>query len=822
MSASEARGQDNGVQAHEGVGTPYHFTPALADQAFEALEFPQALERVAELAAGPLGADRIRQRLPSSDPSWVASELEPVRQLLPLLARGENLDVPPVPPLAAALGRLRIHGSVLSAQELLQLKQTIQAARVVAGELDRLVKEAPALSRFQAPVPARGLERRLVEAVDDEGELLDTASPALFAARREVHAARDRLIRKLETIMRGLDSAAVPTGGQVTLRGDRYVIPVRRDSRTRPDGIVHDESASQGTLFLEPNGAVEFGNALRAAITQAEREALKVLRDLTELCRPERSVIAAAHEMCVAVDDLGARARSAHRIGAEVPAIVGADDPLVLRSARHPLLLARGLEVVPFDLALDAEQRTLLISGPNAGGKTVLLKTVGVAALMVQSGLVPPVGPGSRVPVFDRIFADIGDHQSLAADLSTFSAHLTVMKRVLAEADRDSLVLVDEIGSGTDPAEGAALAGSVLVTLTARGVRTVATTHLGALKVLAAELPGVVNGSLQFDVETLTPTFRFQQGVPGRSYGLAMAKRLGIDAAVIARAEAELPVRERALDEMLAQVETRDQALRGAAEALEHRTIEVESREANVEAREALTAAREREVSRREREAERAARKEAREHLLRARTQVEEALRLARGAVDLGAAKEARKVLEEAAKDEAAALEAPSLEETAEMAGGELVVGGRVKLPNGSKGTLMELRPDGKAVVASGAVKLVLSPRSLVSLPGAAAKSERATVSTGADSVSTAAAPMEIDLRGLRADEAETATLAALDAAVLADNPYLRIIHGMGTGVLRDRVQRLLRSDRRVSRFDFAPRNQGGTGVTVVEFGASA
>src|SRR5690606_240123 len=281
--------------------------------------------------------------------------------------------------------------------------------------------------------------------------------------------------------------------------------------------------------------------ALRAAIIAEERVVLAVLREVTDLLRPAQEAIAALHEMCVALDTLHARASWAADCNAEVPQQTGIGGRLALQGARHPLLLARGIDVVPFDLVMDETERTLLISGPNTGGKTVLLKTVALAVLLVQSGVVPPLGPDSAVPHLTSLFVDIGDHQSIAADLSTFSAHVAELRKILDTADAGALVILDEVGSGTDPAEGGALAMAVLEELTTRRTLTIATTHLGALKSLAGRIPGVVNGSLQFEAATLSPTYRFTKGIPGRSYGLAIARRLGVDSSVLEAAEAHVP-----------------------------------------------------------------------------------------------------------------------------------------------------------------------------------------------------------------------------------------------------------------------------------------
>ena len=809
---------DSGVPAHVQGGTPSPLPEAQSADALETIEFAEVLELVAGHALGPLGAARVRGRRPGDDVGWIAGELARVGEVAALFRRGDALLVQPIPDVHRALGRLRIDGSVLEGAELAALQRVLVAARLIQADLRRVAESAPLASGLARPLPDKRLERRLEQSLDPEGTLLDTASPALAAARREVHAARQRLIRKLESLLRGLDANTAPGDASVTVRGGRYVIPVRRDSRSRPGGIVHDESGSAGTLFIEPAEAIELGNALREAEVEEEREALRVLRELTDLLRPELSVLRELVEMCVAVDDLVARARYAISVEGEVPEVAPAPADLVIVNGRHPLLLAGTEPVVPFDLELSAAERTLLISGPNTGGKTVLLKAVGLAAALAQCGIVPPVGAGSRLPVFRRFYADIGDRQSIAASLSTFSAHVRMLRRILDGADAATLVLLDEIGSGTDPAEGAALAAATLVSLTGRGTLTLATTHLGSLKEVASHTPGVVNASLQFDAATLTPSYRFLKGVPGRSYGLAIARRLGVAPAILADAEARVPDAERSLDALLAAVEERQHELAAAQAELAERTVELDALQARLAGQQESQAVREAELRRREKDAERTGRQQARTYLLEARQRVEQALGAAKSAVDDAAAREARRLVEEGIRHQGEELERADETGTAERAepGGRVAVGDRVRLLNGGAGQVLEMRPDGKLVVALGAMKIVVD---------ADQATRTASTSQPAPAASAPPAPsspssLEIDLRGFTGDEAEVATLAAVDAAVLAEQPYLRIIHGMGTGVVRERVRRVVAGDRRIARFGFAPRNQGGTGVTVVEFSA--
>jgi DNA mismatch repair protein MutS2 len=802
-------------------------TPSALDHRLwgDALEFPQVLEQVAALAAGPLGAESIRGRRPVAETGWIQTELARVEELSRLARAGKGLVAEAVPPLAGPLARLRIPGSVLDGPELLLFRQTLAAGRLVIAELRRIAADAPQSALLEAPSPDKSLERRLEQSLDDDGGVRDTASPALASARSEIRVARERLVQRLEAILR-----AVGGEGGVTVRDGRYVIPVPRDLRSRPEGIVVGESASGATLYLEPGATIPLGNALREAEATALREELKVLRNLSEMLRPEVVTLRALHAMCVAVDDLAARAKYAVAVDGYAPKVSTAPAELRIVNGRHPLLLqtdgrtdgqtdgGRGTgDVVPFDLTLEGPERTVLLSGPNTGGKSVLLKAVGLHLAMAQSGIVPPVGPGSTLPVVTRIFADIGDRQSIAESLSTFSAHLALLRIILSEADASSLVLLDEIGSGTDPAEGGALAAATLETLTRRGTMTLATTHLGALKELATRTAGIVNASLQFDAATLQPTYRLVKGIPGRSYGIAIARRLGLPEAVLASAEAQVPDRERSLDALLAAVELRAREQMRREQELAERQAEQEARAGALDAQAEAQAIREASLKKREKEAEKTAREQTRQYLLEAREKVEAAIQKVEAGREDEAAREARRMVEEAAGAEARALK--QLEQAGRRDGGlaeaGLTVGQRVRLESGTVGEILETRSDGKAVVRVGSLKLVSEPASLTPIPGEAAR-RPAFPPSRFDSPEAAA--YEVDLRGLTGDEAEQTVLAALDAAVLAEQPYLRIIHGKGTGVVRDRVQQVVRRDRRVKSHAFAPSNQGGTGVTMVEF----
>ena len=726
------------------------------------------------------GAESVRQRTPSGSASEVREELAAVAELSEVLARGDSFVPEAVPDVRSVLEQLRVAGAVLEGSQLSELGRVIAAIEHVSAQLRRIGTESPRVGALAVDPPPEPLGRRLSAAIGPDGGVQDRASPELASARRRLRSTREHLVVLLENLSQRFSSAVADAG--VTQRGGRYVIPVRREARSRVKGIVHGESGSGATLFIEPQDAVALGNELNACEALESRAVLEVLRQLSDLARPHVDDIETGWHMCVGVDDLYARARYALHVGAHAPEVVPAPAPLMIRQGFHPLLLAELAEVVPFDLHTEEGETVVVVSGPNTGGKTVLLKAVGLIHALAQSGVIPPVGEGTTLPVFGAIYADIGDHQSIAASLSTFSGHLEALRRVVQSADDESLVLLDEFGTGTDPSEGAALAGALLMTLCDRGCITIATTHLNQLKRLASETQGAVNASLQFDADQLKPTYRVVKGIPGRSYGLAIARRLGFPADVMALAEELQPEAERSFEALLGDLEEREKVLlereRGvevinqrqeaAADGLEQLRADLTKREADLE-----DAARRLEVT---------GRAEARRFLLDARKRVDDALALARAAVLEATAKEARKLVEEGVRAEGSALR--KLEAEA------LKKGWKVKSKPGAK--FDEAPP-----TQSSSVK----------------RRRKASVE-----IVEPVAATEIDVRGMGADEAEAVVVRALDEAIVADLHSLRIIHGKGTGVLRQRVAAMLQDDKRVVSFASPPPHQGGWGVTIAEF----
>jgi DNA mismatch repair protein MutS2 len=787
------------------------------------LELPRVLDVVAGFATSDLGASRIRAFAPTSDAAVLDREHGRIAAMRAAISGDEPWHPDPIPDLAGPLTRLRVIGSSWSGPELLGGAVLLRSSRRTQTALRD--QRRPAVVRaVLAPlvdtlIVVPNIEQAIERAILDDGTVKDDASSALRRIRRELRASQGELIRILEREMERLDSHLRVSDMSVTMRNGRYVIPVRREGRAIAGGIVHDTSASGATVFIEPPAAIEFGNRIRELESEELEEIDRILLELTDTVRPQRDAIIAALEALVELDTLFARARFADRYLCAPAALVPARAGFEIRNGRHPLLLAQGADVVPFDLAMTTSERTLLVSGPNTGGKTVLLKAIGLISALAQSGIPAPVGAGSRIPAFDDAFADVGDEQSIEASLSTFSAHLKNLGEILRLATADSLVLIDELGSGTDPVEGAALGWAILETLTARGTMTVATTHLGALKELASQVEGVVNASLQFDAAALAPTYRLIKGIPGRSYGISIARRLRLPEEVVARAEERLPQQERDVAALIEQLEKRE-------EALTERERETAAIQDDARRRIADVAKRERNVRERERAAERESRQEARRYLLDARAEIDRTIKALKSqgadAID-EAGRAARQRAEQLAAKQGEELDRLEREEenirrrtaTPTRHEGPADVGDTVEVGTlgGKLGRIVELR-DGDAVVAVGAIKLTVSRKTLVRSDQSLAP-DTAVAWTG--DLPEVHVPTEIDLRGMRPDEAESAVMQALDSAIRADLRSLRVIHGKGTGALRDRVAEMLSKDTRVKGFRLGAWNEGGTGVTIAE-----
>jgi len=773
-----------------------------------------------------MGRERALALEPHADLDDVRSALKETREGRQALAAAGPPPWEFIPDVRDLLERARVPGSVAEGVELVALIPLLDAAGRLGGYGRGIATEAPDLSKALAGLPrVTPLADLLRRSLDPEGAVRDEASPALRKLRHKGRDLRRDLVKRLEQYFQTPSAELIFQERYVTVRHGRYVLPIRAEAKSRFKGIVHDRSQSGATLFVEPEGVVEDNNDLVQAAREEEAEVLRVLAMLTS------AVGEALPDLEALVDDVGrldlafARAELGEAMEATEPVVGeelrGQERLAEVMGARNPLLLEQGWQaperpVVPMDLIVGGERPLLVITGPNAGGKTVALKTLGLFCLMAQSGLHLPAREGARLPLLSTVFAIIGDDQSVAENLSTFSAFVKQLREVLEQVDNRSLVLLDELGAGTDPDDGAALAQAVLEELAARGALCVASTHLDPLKGFASSFPQARNASVEFDGERLQPTFRLVYDRPGQSYALAIGARLGLPAALIERAEGHRSVQRRQLEALLQRLEERDRIQAEHTEQIERRELESASLLSRAEAR------------------LEAARKDATELVARAKAESQRMLVEIRRAINaewdrLKASDKTRDALAEGRKRlSAAARGVEGASEPVDFGQRPAAAGDRVEVPHlGLKGDVLAVE-SGTATVQAGAVTVKVPAQALRVVgradagpsprpspwEGEGARSERAR-SEGASVAN------ELHLIGRTTDEARDILEKHLDDAFVAGLASLRIIHGKGTGALRRAVEELLATHPLVTSHRPGEPHEGGAGATVAVLGQS-
>lgn len=773
------------------------------------LEFGKILARLAALARSAPGQEEALSLVPGVDPQKIAAAQAETSEGANFLRLVPTADLYGWSDLRPLLVRAST-GALLTPRELLTVQETLLAFRRIRGVFRGREGDFPLLAALGADLPVcPELEREISRAVTPEGEVADGASPALLELRRKAAALSRAVNRRLDDMVRSPHWRAYLQDPIITMRADRYVLPVKAEFRSSVPGLVHDQSASGATLYIEPMAVVEMNNDLRRLAAAEKQEIERILARLSALadgCAPE---LARGVALAGRLDFIMAKARLAEQMDAVAPE--PAAEPLLdLKRARHPLLTTP----VPVDLELGRNYHTLVITGPNTGGKTVSLKTAGLLVLLHQAGLHIPAAPGSRLGIFRRVYADIGDEQSIEESLSSFSSHLKNITAIMAEADEESLVLLDEVGGGTDPVEGSALAQAVLEELGRRHVRTVATTHYNELKDFALERPEVAVAGMAFDRETLSPTYRLVTGRPGRSYALEMARRSGLDPALVERAREFVPAgRKEALD-LLARLEEDLEKARAAREEAE-RKLAAAARDA--ETYQTLVA----ETRGKRREVLDRARDEAQALIREARREIRALLEELRGGLKAERTREREEALKKA-RQALSVVEGktsvPAEEEPPVIPVTEPVPGQEVFLPRwGQRALVLEVLDDVFVRVQVGAVKINVERKEMESAERPARKG------TPVREPDTGPAQPQVlvhlDLRGMRAADALAEMEKYLDDALLAGLPMVYLIHGKGTGALRAAVQQALRQHPGVSSFRLGEAGEGGSGVTVVELG---
>ncbi len=792
------------------------------DKTLSILEFPKILARLAQHTSFSYAAEKALALQPSAN-------LEEIKRRLALTSEARHLideqkySIGNVNDVRQYLDAAQ-HGIPLAASDLLAIQSTLISARDVHRFFERLHIQFPLLAEIAAQLPPpSGLVDAISRTISERGQVLDSASPKLQSIRSDIRITHDRILARLEHMLGDANVAPYLQENIITQRDGRYVIPIKSEYKGRIKAVVHDQSASGVTLFVEPLSILEWNNRFRELQLEERNEEIRILTALTAQVAEQSERIAQSVEICATLDLYLASAGYSSEINGNAPSMLarkpardGSNPGCVIRlwQARHPLLPAEA--VVPIDVELDEETFAMVITGPNTGGKTVTLKTIGLLILMAQSGLHIPAESGSEISVFQQVFADIGDEQSIEQSLSTFSGHIKNIIKILKHADMRSLVILDELGAGTDPEEGAALARAILTHLIGRCISTLVTTHHPELKTFAHTTRGVTNAAVEFDISSLRPTYHLTIGLPGRSNALAIAQRLGLPEEIIQTAKSDISPTQIQSDDLLDEIRNQGQRAnlaRKAAEKAMHDANAVRNQ-----------------LSKRLQQIETERQKVLEEARSQAKTEIdalrEELVELSRSIKGKGQPEEKfEEILDDLDSIEGDLPEPvddlPEIRPITPLP--PIMVGSRVLLKAlGAQGVVTAI-DDEEAEVQIGVMRMrarlsLLDPLPPDEFPAPAGADAPRLIKANPEGVLPPSPGVELDLRGLQADDAVEQLNRYLDSAYIAGLPYARIIHGKGTGRLRSAVQQSLKHSPNIASFTQGNQNEGGEGVTIVKF----
>ena len=788
----------------------------LFEKSIRTLELPRVLELLAQKAVSPAAKERCLGLRPSDDVHEVLHLLDETDGAKLRLGLRGSPSFSGVKDVTAALNRAD-HGGMLNTRELLDIAALLTASRRVADYDAQRQGEPTAIDHlFSALHANKFLEEKIHSVILDEETIADTASSELADIRRKMRQAASKGRQILQRIISSPSYAKILQEALITQRDGRFVVPVKAEFRSAMPGLVHDISSSGATLFVEPMGVVQANNELKELEAREEKEIDRILRELSADCADQQENILFDYDILVHLDVIFARAQLSYQLNCSRPE-VRKRGGVTLRRARHPLL--DQARAVPITVSLGETYDTLVITGPNTGGKTVTLKTIGLLCLMAQCGLHIPTDDGSAVRVFRRVLADIGDEQSIQQNLSTFSAHMSNTVGILAEADDDSLLLFDELGAGTDPVEGAALAIAIIQNARSKGALTAATTHYAELKTFAMTTAGVENASCEFDVQTLQPTYRLLIGIPGKSNAFAIAARLGLEASVIDAAKAQMDSESVRFEDVLSQLEEKRQHLEKAQLEADRlwRSREEDARKAR-SFREQMEKAKENARTKGEAEARRIV-QQAQRQADQVFAQLDELQKQQRKAGNYQTMNDARVNIRRELNEAEDALHLHDALAEPEYAPSRAIAeGDTVELPGVKTGAaVLHVNDDGTLLLQAGKMKMTVKAAQVRLMEGA--PKPKKTIAPGGSAtfrVQTRAAT-ELDIRGLETLEAESVVSNYIDAAVMSKLNTVTIIHGKGTGALRKAVHEWLKRNRAVKSFRLGRYGEGEAGVTVVE-----
>ena len=786
------------------------------EKSLNILELPVVLDMLAAEAVTDGGKEACRSLRPSSDRLEVKNRLAETSAAKEMMVVRGSPSLSGIKDIRPSLSRADLGGS-LNTIELLNIARVLQCARLVKGYTsdDKLGKSC--IDHLFAALHAnRFLEEKITGSIVGEDEIADSASSELANIRRKIRAASARVRDCLQKIISSPSYAKVLQEPIITMRSDRFVVPVKAECKGAIPGLVHDISASGATLFIEPMAAVKANNELRELAAKEKTEIERILAELSADCAAHAEDIASDYSYLITLDGIFARAKLSYKLNGIEPEL--REKGVVLRRARHPLLPKD--KAVPISLELGEDFDTLIITGPNTGGKTVTLKTIGLLNVMAQCGLHIPADDGSGVPIYRHVLADIGDEQSLEQNLSTFSAHMTNIVHILGECDADSLLLFDELGAGTDPTEGAALAIAVIEHARKMGANVAATTHYAELKVYATNENGIQNASCEFDVETLSPTYRLLVGVPGKSNAFAISERLGLSKEIIDDAKARIGVQNASFEATIEKLEqTRALLERDRAETAKKLREAEESAKKAAFLRAELSVRLEKADEKAKRDAERII-AEARQTAENTFAELDEMRRKMNDDEQTQEINHARSELRRKLNESQGKLKAKAPEQPKEekKSARDVRAGDTVEIKSmGVKAEVIDVNPDGTLNLRAGIMNVKLKPDDVYLIEGHAAKQKKQSVTLAGSTAPRAAVSPEIDLRGMESIEAVNAAEQYIDSAVMGKLKTVTIIHGKGTGALRAAVQQMLKRNKAVKSYRLGRFGEGESGVTIVE-----
>lgn len=785
----------------------------LYEKSLVTLELPKVLKLLADCASSEEGKARAMALSPLTDIDEIKRLQQETSAACKLISVKSSPGFQSVTDVSGSLKRADMGGS-LNTRELLKIADVLRVARLTRSYSDGQMTTC--IDHLFAALKAnKYLEERITTSIVGDDELADSASNELADIRRHMKIANAKARDSLNRIITSPAYSKYLREPIITLRGDRYVVPVKSEYKNEIPGLVHDVSSSGGTFFVEPMQVVNANNELRELLAKEKKEIERILAELSAAAAEHAEDIIEDYSILVYLDLVFAKAKLSYKMKAIEP-IIEDERRLELRHARHPLIPVK--DAVPIDVRLGKDFDTLVVTGPNTGGKTVTLKTIGLLTLMAECGLHIPADDGSSISVFDKVLADIGDEQSIEQSLSTFSSHMTNIVKIIDEADMGTMILFDELGAGTDPVEGAALAIAVIENCRQMGARIAATTHYAELKVYAMRTEGVQNASCEFDVETLKPTYRLLIGVPGKSNAFAISQRLGLSDYIIKKAKDQIDQNDADFEDVISQLEQQRQAMEAAKREAEQLRIETQQSKDQAE--------KYREEIKRERE----------KAVQKARAEAQSIIDDARATANavMAELKDMRKQMKDSAdwqniNDRQSALR-HDLNEAENKLGEkkktverpeptrEVRVGDTVELLSiGSRATVLAINKDGTYQLQAGIMKMKVKPQEVVLIEQQSQPEVKKFIEKSKEKLRSLAATPELDIRGMLPEEAEGVIDLFLDNAVLGNLTSVRIIHGKGTGVLRKAVQNHVKRDRRVKSYRSGLYGEGEDGVTIVE-----